>query len=79
MVTLLFVQWNGDSGQAVVRYSYCMQVERKFVMLTLGRSGVLAAMDPHAADERVRLEQLQVKLFTCDLVSYVAGLRGIAT
>ena len=38
-----------------------VQVERKFVMLMLGTPGVLAAMDPHAADERVRLEQLQVR------------------
>jgi hypothetical protein len=39
-----------------------VQVERKFVMLMLGTPGVLVAMDPHAADERVRLEQLQVPL-----------------
>ena len=48
----------------ILRYSLPVQVERKFVMLTLGDGGVLVAMDPHAADERVRLEQLQVDLFT---------------
>lgn len=46
----------------VFRDTLFVQVERKFVMLTLGEGGVLAAMDPHAADERVRLEQLQVDL-----------------
>ena len=47
-------------------------------MLTLGEGGVLAAMDPHAADERVRLEQLQVGMFTYNLVQFVANLQRIA-
>lgn len=38
-------------------------MDRKFVMLMLGSPGVLAALDPHAADERVRLEALQVMIF----------------
>ena len=41
------------------------QVDCKFVVLLLGRSGMLAAMDQHAADERVRLEALQVSSGSC--------------
>lgn len=41
----------------------CAQVDCKFVVLLLLRTGVLAVMDQHAADERVCLEALQVGLF----------------
>lgn len=41
----------------------CAQVDCKFVVLLLQRTGVLAVMDQHAADERVCLEALQVGFF----------------